>query len=527
MFPNIHHDHQVVWVDEVNREAFAIGQDYALRRSTWPITSASPDAALRFGSRISFPPSGKIWCSVGTFLRLQPSAGLPNGATFVDERDIGQGIVTNTVLKRSTNAVTGGFMTFSTVWTARAGVTLTGPQSICVDEVTGFLYLVEYIPDAGSPLTDVNIFRSEDDGATWSIWKTMPRGDDGTNNWRHIHSCRYDSVSQRVYFCVGDQNDLAGIWRVNAAGTDIEQVVTNVQLRAPLGQIAIARCVDVMFLPNFIAWPSDGSGDVCYINILPRTEIGAAEPTVTQIASMNSTGWWTQRASDDGSMWVCCGSNEDIPERLDKAVHVYSVIEDAGEVHVDEVGAFSMEIASASTSISGMAAGNGGGDYFWMRGHNLKRYPNTTYSGFQFRASLGWGAIPTAIPSAAPRDYGLATVGGAYSLAAGETKIIGHTQAPVIMRRLLVSDLGIITLSGTGTVELEIYNATTASLIVSYAPAAGASWRAAMGNDTSEGFLSRVTGISAGDVIHVRLRETGGAAAADVSAFATCIWQAV
>jgi hypothetical protein len=75
----------------------------------------------------------------------------------------------------------------------------------------------------GTTLTIANINRSTDDGATWAAWKSAPRDDIGSGI-RHWHSARYDSVSQRVYFMAGDTGSSAGIYRVNAGGTDIESL---------------------------------------------------------------------------------------------------------------------------------------------------------------------------------------------------------------------------------------------------------------------------------------------------------------
>lgn len=526
MFPNVAHDHEIVWVDEVNREAFAIGQDDRLRYSTWPALPSEEAHAMNFGARISAPATGKKWASVGTFLRIRPKTGLANGAIILDERDEGQGVTTNTVLKRSTgDPASGSFLTFTTVWTAPPGVTLLGPNSLAVDEVTGYIYLVEYMP-SGTVATEASIWRSTDDGATWSIWYTYPRADSGTGNVRHFHSARWDSVSERVWFTVGDFNDDAGLWRVNADGTAPEQVVTNAQLAAQTGQSAAARCVDVMFLPNHIAWPCDGSGGVNYLTVMHRDQIGSSTPQVEQIVDINSLGWWCQRASADGSAWIACGSNEVNPDQIDGGVHLYAVQELDGEVQVDEVAVVSTPVASGSISISGLGSGSGGGTAFWLRGHNYAPFPRTRYSGMQFRAELTWGAVPVIKPEASRRGYGEGVVQGVYDLAAGETKIIGHALAGVKVNRFELMDASLLVLAGTGAVKLEVYDVTAGTVLHSYTTATGSDLRHAASrvDDTAEALQAGGFNPQAGDLLHFRLVETTGTATCTASTMARWRW---
>jgi photosystem II stability/assembly factor-like uncharacterized protein len=80
---------------------------------------------------------------------------------------------------------------------------LLGPQSVVQDEVTKYLYLVEYTTVVAA--TTADILRSTDNGATWAVWKSMPRHDSSAGPIRHWHSARWDSVSQRAYFMAGDQ----------------------------------------------------------------------------------------------------------------------------------------------------------------------------------------------------------------------------------------------------------------------------------------------------------------------------------
>lgn len=88
---------------------------------------------------------------------------------------------------------------------------------------------MQHTPADAATVPTWSILRSTDDGVTWKAFKTFNR--DATANpttaIRHGHSVMYDSVSQRVYFLTGDGENAAGIYRQNAAGTDVETVMTN------------------------------------------------------------------------------------------------------------------------------------------------------------------------------------------------------------------------------------------------------------------------------------------------------------
>jgi hypothetical protein len=78
-------------------------------------------------------------------------------------------------------------------------------------------------------------------------------------------------------------NDIAGIYRVNAAGTDIEPVILNshVLYNTFPGVGYAARAVDVMFFPDYIAWANDGGGGPGqnYVYRMNRNQIGVASPS--------------------------------------------------------------------------------------------------------------------------------------------------------------------------------------------------------------------------------------------------------
>lgn len=500
MFPTVQHDHQIVHVDETAKIAYSIGQDRRLRKSSW---AAVNDAADTFGPRRASSPDASSWAADGVFLRTTA------GSLLMEQRDLGT--TTNTVLLRSASASDGNV--FSTVLTLGAGARFLGPQSVCQDATTGYLYAVEYM--TGASLTEANIWRSTDDGASWSVWKAMPRSEtDVAGKIRHWHSCRYDSVSQRVYFTAGDTSDDAGIYRVNSAGTDIEAVLLNSQVASTKPG---ARAVDIMFFPTHIAWPVDGEDP--HVRRMARTEIGAGSPVSERIADLNSTGWWTQKAADDGSVWVCSSATEPLGTENDLASHLYAISDNGAQV--DEIGAVAMDGNTLGyASLSGLGGGNGGGDTFWLRAHNFQRFPNTTYSAFQMRAKVVWGAAPIIKPPMRQKEIIRESRNGSASLAAGGTLTFAHSRAPFRAMRLQILNLGVKRTSGTGTVAVQIYNVTTGAAIVTYT--GGQSWRTDSLTDTTEVYDSVL--VSTGAQIEFRLVETGGVAAADALGFVEFGW---
>ncbi len=501
MFPNAFHDHQIVQVDEAGMKAYSIGQDRRFRRSTW---AAPNDAAMTFGARISSSPDGSSWAADGIFFRTAANA------LIMEQRDLGT--TTNTVLLRSASGSDGGV--WSTVLTLAGGARFLGPQSVCQDANTGYLYAVEYMTGAG--LTVANIHRSTDDGVTWTAWKAMPRSEtDVAGKIRHWHSARYDSVSQRVYFMAGDTSADAGIYRVNSGGTDIEPVILNSQIT---GQPKpCARAVDIAFFPTHLVWPMDGEDP--HVRRMARTQIGAGSPVTERIADLNSTGWWTQKAADDGSVWVCSTATESIGTENDLASHLYAISDNGAQV--DEIGAVAMDGNTLGyASLSGLGGGNGGGDSFWLRAHNFQTFPNTTYSAFQMRAKVVWGAAPIIKPPQRPKEIIRESRNGQATLPISGSVTFAHSRAPFRAMRLQILNLGVKRTAGTGTVAVQIYNVTTSAALVTYT--GGQSWRTDSLTDTTEVYDSIL--VTTGAQIEFRLVETGGVATADALGFVEFGW---
>lgn len=498
-YPSGMHDHEILHVDETAKVSYALGQDRRIRKNTWVVESSAADS---FGSPRAN--SGAFRFALhGVFFRE------PGANSIITTRHDSNG--NNLTLQRSTDDGS----TFVTVWTAPANVGLLGPWSIARDAVTGHLFMVEYITVDAATRTAADIWRSTDNGATWAVWKTMPRS--GAGSIRHWHGARYDSVSQRVYFFSGDTESAAGMYRVNAAGTDIEPVVLNSHgVTLGLGS-DVARSIDAMFFATHIAWPADSALGGIYR--LARTQIGAATPAVEKVADINGTGWGAVRASADSSVWVCSTSTEAVASQVDPAPHLYAVSDNGAQV--DEIGSVTMESGGqlGFASISGLAQA-GEGDTFWLRAHNFRAYPNRNTSAFQWRCRVVWGVTgQIKQPAARPQFYDTKTLNGSGTLVASESLTFGHLRAPREAKVLTVLDLGVRKTTGTGSVAVQLWNVTTNTLVAQYT---GSTYRYDGADDTGQRYGEYYP--AAGDVIEARILETGGVAGATALAYVTFGW---
>jgi hypothetical protein len=502
MFPNARVDHQIVWADEALGCAYSIGADKGLRLQTWNPASASVDVGAFSTTPRSFATAAQTWAPHGLFFRTAA------GALLMEQLEAGV-----TTLQRSTPASDG--IAWTTVMTVPGDVIPLGPGSLVQDEVTGYLYFVQYA--SGTTLTNIDILRSTDDGVTWAVWKSMPKNNSATNTIRHWHGSRYDSISQRVYFTAGDQNDIAGLYRVNADGTDIEPVILNNQISDQFGLIAPARSIDIMFFETHIDWGCDGSGGQNHIYRMARTEIGKPSPVVEQVAAIDNTSWWAQKVRNDGSMWVCSSSSEigGGPNPDPGVAHLYAVSNNGATV--DEVAAVSMEGTYGAGSLSPLA-GPSGGDTFWLRAHAYQEFPFRTNSAFQFRARIGFGTVPFIKPrNNRPAVYVPEPRNTVMDLSASQARTFAHTRVPEATKTLFILNMGVKVLTGAAnTVKLQVYNVTTAT-VVHELSGAYQNWRHGYTATQENAYKYLLT---TGDQIEFRVVEAGATpAAATASAF--------
>jgi hypothetical protein len=381
-------------------------------------------------------------------------------------------------------------------WTNAGGVLTAnaqplGAHSLGCDANTGYLYFGEYYVSGQDSIAVVTIWRSTDNGRTWAAWRTFPGlGTSDPLRVRHIHSCQYDPVSKRMYFCIGDLNGGGGIYRATADGTDVEPILTTSQVTN------YQSCaVDLMFFPNYIAWGADNSSDIG-IYRMARSEIGKANPVYTKVYQINASGWWTMNASTDGTTWLLSGSNDSAGTPLDTASHLYAVTDDGATVW--EVGTLSGTGSGGPLALS--PVGPAGSPVFWVG----SRFFSNNWSG---QVSLDQGlnlnvGEPEQLPTGQPFTFN-----AGIDLAASEVRTIGHVQVPRQMTELFVYAMGCYKVSGTGTPKIRLVNATGNTVISGLD---SGSWNAAQNTGEGAEWYIEASGLTANSAMLVQLYESTG-----------------
>lgn len=412
---------------------------------------------------------------------------------------------------------TDGGTTWVDVVAAQADVDYLGPTSIVEDPVTGYLYLTEYVTVSAATKATWKISRSTDDGATWTTFHTFQR--DATANpttaVRHGHSAQWDPISQRVYFLCGDSEQAAGLYRVNAGGTDVEAVVVNSQLDTAGGTWAGA--VGVMFFPNVIAWGCDQVANSGLL-VMARDQIGQPSPVVERTIDLQATSWYTMRTDAAGNdEWLMFVSSENgVGGRLDNAMHIYRVAEDATEV--DEVATLPVNRDDSSYSYcypigDPLEASSTGA--VWIGATTPSPLDaGVTVHGCQFRARLAWGA-GAVIPHSADRyrlfHTPISVSSGNQSLTALQVVNFGVTECPPRMTRLYIIEVNREQFSGTGFAYVEVYNQSTGAILKAEDTTTdlqfqNRSRRSAL-NEQAAPYIIRSVAVSPGQQIRFRLRE--------------------
>lgn len=113
----------------------------------------------------------------------------------------------------------------------------------------GNVYYGEY---GVSRLADSRILRSTDDGKTWDIYYSFPKG--GTpGGVRHIHTVQFDEYSKNVWCATGDGNDECHIGYFQLGG-NFHSIGTGAQMW---------RVCSLVFTDRFVYWGADAPGGPC------------------------------------------------------------------------------------------------------------------------------------------------------------------------------------------------------------------------------------------------------------------------
>ncbi|WP_147294377.1 hypothetical protein [Arthrobacter sp. RT-1] len=434
-------------------------------------------------------------------------------------------------IRRSTNYGA----TFTDVVAAQLHVDYLGPTSICQDATTGYIYIAEYVHVSAALKPTWKIIRSTDNGASWSTFRTFQRDAAlyPTTAVRHGHGVQWDQHGKRIFFLTGDAESASGIYRVNAAGTDVEPVL----LRSSQTEVLYAAtAVGIMFFPDYIAWGQDQTGDAWLLR-MERTQIGQPSPRVEKIMHLQSCAWYTVRTKGDGTEWLMGVSNQHAADvaPVDNCIHLYRVADNGATC--DEVAALPATSLTATNYFYPLDTPlqSNTDEYVWIGSniYNPFESPATAdpHIGQQLKVSLGWGAQSILRPDVLRRAYtGTPQTQNSsrVTLSAAGTYTFGATRVPNGARKLYVFDLGVCTVSGSGSVKTRVWNASTATAVVD--AAAGAIETTAQSvlyntaNNESAPTVFVSNQLPAGSIIYFDLVEITGKATADAVGYVQFAW---
>lgn len=490
-YPNAYIDHKLVYVDDTIM--YGVGHDLSLRSSS--------DGGVSWGAPLSNSGGLGYWAKSGMFLKTAAGSLLTTYHPFD---------LSAPKIQRSTD----GGKTWTDVVAAQTNVDYLGVNSIAQDPVSGYLYLTEYVTVSAATQATFKISRSTDDGATWTAFHTFQR--DATANpttaVRHGHSIQWDPIEQRMWFLCGDSEAAAGQYRVNAAGTDIEPVITNAQLNQSLGEYAGA--VGVMFFPDYIAWGVDQVSTSTLLR-MNRNQIGASNPVVVQGPQVQTTCFYTVQTMSDSSEWLMTTSNEDGGGgRLDNGMHIYRVADDGATV--DEIASIPTNsptnfswIYPLSTPLQSSTTG-----LFWL-GSTVSSQSDFDpgMHGFQFSCRIVWGVASAPRPEQTKKPFyqPITANSGLVSLAAKGQSVFGVTTVPTRLTRLYILEVTREQTAGTGFPYVEVYDVTGAAILKMEDGVTLMQWQhnseRATQNQPSAPYLWRSAPLQPGRKIYFRLDE--------------------
>jgi len=493
-FPTRDYDLRILWAD--GAVLYALGKDSSLYKST------DEGATWTFKSYNS-----NVNAANGTFLKTSTGTLLAGG------------IGTPATVWRSTND--------GTSWTkvhTMAADSLARPMAVtawAIDPVTNYIYLGEY-QTVDTAISTVNVYRSTDDGATWSVFHAFPGpASTSADKVRHVHAIQWDSVMQRIVVMTGDSDPAAGIYRVNSAGTALEPLVTNRMVTNIPGVTEGGRAIGYIPFPDYIVYCGDATGNPWLMRVA-RADLGGATINAQRLYRVNSTTWFSIKASADGSRWLFSASPENQSFALDSNVHLYAV-EDQGDT-VTEVAQLAPDSEWATPAIApvGKPDNIGTGNTFWLMAHNL-----TSSHAWKCRLARGDGfSMPKAF--AGPVAYAWQTFNttGSITVAANSAyTVLGRASVPTYAKKLQIFDAGVWDDADTGglttDLRVRVVNKTTRALLYE---CRYSSHRDIFHNEAG-GPVATITTLTASDAIEVIVQNVGTASASG-TAYVTLGWGA-
>ena len=132
------------------------------------------------------------------------------------------------------------------------------PLNICLHP-NGNLYFGEYILNgryANTERSEVNIYKSEDSGQTWSICYTFPK-----NTIRHVHGIFYDKYTKKLWVTTGDRDNECIIASTSDDFKSLDIIKQGAQKY---------RAVSLLFYKEHIIYGTDTEHEKNYIYSIDR-----------------------------------------------------------------------------------------------------------------------------------------------------------------------------------------------------------------------------------------------------------------
>lgn len=151
-----------------------------------------------------------------------------------------------------------GDLTVATVGGANA---LTVSESL-VDEAAGATVTLTLDRIDGGHADKIRIYRSDDQGASWTPILTF---NVGAHNFRHIHAIRYNPHNKRVYVLAGDTDGDAGLFSFDSSNVPALDNMDVVDIGSVEGADSVAesnqavRWVDAVFDEKYLYAPNDST----------------------------------------------------------------------------------------------------------------------------------------------------------------------------------------------------------------------------------------------------------------------------
>ena len=170
------------------------------------------------------------------------------------------------------------------------------PRDICVTP-QGDLYFGEYFLNWNKE--PLNVYHSTDNGETWSICYTFPKG-----SINHVHNIMWDPYSKKIWIITGDRENECLI-----ANTTDGFKTLNIVFR---GAQPFRTC-DLLFYPDYIVYATDSEYEKNHVKVIDRKNL-----SIREVQELQSSV--TQGTKLDDMTFVATSAE---PSKVNESKHSY------------------------------------------------------------------------------------------------------------------------------------------------------------------------------------------------------------